>query len=179
MSKSDNTSKNRTCIILQRVIMELLDRHSFQKITVNDICRTAIISRAAFYTHYDDKYHLLRCALENSKSNFFGAGTDTFNEKELLSILKNIHTHGNVFKNMLLDDANHELFAMLARLFTDAIADCLKRDDKEYSMPIELLSVYAAGGCTYMLLWWIKNNYSLPEEELAHRLTELISRSLR
>ncbi len=180
MSKSNNSAaKNRTCIILERVIIELLEKQDFQKITVNDICQTALISRAAFYTHYNDKYHLLRSALEDCKSNLFGPEAEALNEEELLSILKNIHSHADFFRNMLSDDANHEVFAILSRLFTDKISGKLKRENKEYSMPIEFLAVYTAGGCTYMLLWWISNNYSISENEMAHKLIELIFRSLQ
>ena len=80
---------------------------------------------------------------------------------------------------MLADDRNHELFAMLSRLFVDAIAENLGHSQRTLSMPSEFLSVYAAGGCTYLVLWWITENYATSEEDLADRLLELLSRILR
>lgn len=176
MSRPEN-ARNRTCIILQRVIIELLEKHSFQKITVNDICQKAMISRAAFYTHYNDKYHLLRCALKNSELNLFNAEGDILSEANLVQVLKNILGRAEILKNMLSDDTNHELFAMLMSLFTDEFSNHLKREGREYSISSEILAVYVAGGCACTLLWWITNNFSISEDEMAHRITELISRS--
>lgn len=178
MSKPGN-AQNKTRIMLQRVILELLENQSFQKITVNDICQKALISRAAFYTHYSDKYHLLRCALQNNESNLFRAEDNILNEAELALALKNMHKHAKILKNLLSDDANHELFAMLMNLFTDEISNHLKREGKEYSMSSEILAVYVAGGCAYTLLWWITNNFSISEDKMAHRMAELISRSFQ
>jgi putative transcriptional regulator len=37
---------------------------SFAKITVNDICDTAMVSRSTFYTHFEDKFFLLNTAID-------------------------------------------------------------------------------------------------------------------
>ena len=178
-TKNRTVAQNRTCILLERTILKLLETQSFNKITVNKLCDAAPVSRAAFYSHYDDKYQLLRSALEHKKPELFGDGIGDLNRDTLLSAVRNIRHHGSAFKNMLVGDRNHELFAMFSRIFVDAIAEKLEASQEKLSMPSNFLSVYAAGGCSYLVLWWITENYAVSEEELTDRLLELLSRVLR
>jgi len=41
-------------------VLKLLNRRNFEKITVNDICEEALVSRATFYAHFNDKYDLFK-----------------------------------------------------------------------------------------------------------------------
>lgn len=43
---------------LKNSLLELLKVKTFEKITVSDICKTAMINRVTFYSHYQDKYDL-------------------------------------------------------------------------------------------------------------------------
>jgi len=55
---------------LLKAFQSLLYKKSFDKITVNDICEKALVSRAAFYTHYNDKYALLKDSLMDTGQEF-------------------------------------------------------------------------------------------------------------
>ena len=45
---------------LYTALLTLLQKGSFEKITVRNICEEALISRVAFYAHFADKYDFLR-----------------------------------------------------------------------------------------------------------------------
>lgn len=49
----------RTRQLLSHAFMELLERQSFDSITVQDIAERATVNRATFYSHFQDKYDLL------------------------------------------------------------------------------------------------------------------------
>jgi AcrR family transcriptional regulator len=49
----------RTNQLLQQALLELLQEKSFTFISVQDISERATVNRATFYTHFEDKYHLL------------------------------------------------------------------------------------------------------------------------
>ncbi|HEX8995148.1 MAG TPA: TetR family transcriptional regulator [Ktedonobacterales bacterium] len=49
----------RTRQLLQQAFRELLERQSFESITVQDIAERATVNRATFYAHFEDKYALL------------------------------------------------------------------------------------------------------------------------
>ena len=45
--------------VIRRSFLELLEKKDFSRITINDICDRACISRNTFYAHYADKYLLM------------------------------------------------------------------------------------------------------------------------
>lgn len=49
----------RTHRLLSQAFMELLERQSFDSITVQNIAERATVNRATFYAHFQDKYDLL------------------------------------------------------------------------------------------------------------------------
>jgi TetR/AcrR family transcriptional regulator, ethionamide resistance regulator len=51
--------------------LRLAERGSFRDLTVDEIARSAGISRSAFYTHFDDKQGLLRVALEEVSARLY------------------------------------------------------------------------------------------------------------
>lgn len=44
---------------IKKTFIELLQKNSFEKITVTDLCERGCISRITFYTYYDDKFALV------------------------------------------------------------------------------------------------------------------------
>lgn len=170
-----NNNQNRSCLLLEKAIMELLEKNSFQKITVNDICKKAYVSRATFYTHYDDKYQLLSCAINNQKRNFFQVERDILEEKELTNILKSIHKHEKFFINIFVDDSRNEIYSIFSHSILDKISVRIKKDKAEAD---ENLALYIAGGCSFILFWWMKKGYREPEEKLAKDLIFFINQSM-
>ncbi len=53
---------------LKTALLDLLQRRSFVKISVYDLCSHAHISRSAFYVNFEDKYELLAYCLEERKA---------------------------------------------------------------------------------------------------------------
>ena len=49
----------RTKKLLTDSLKNLLQEKSFDKITVNDICERAMVHRATFYNHFNDKTDLV------------------------------------------------------------------------------------------------------------------------
>ena len=51
---------NYTKMMLKQSLLQLLLTKPINKITIKELCETADINRATFYTHYQDAYDLLR-----------------------------------------------------------------------------------------------------------------------
>jgi AcrR family transcriptional regulator len=49
----------RTRKLLREALVELIEERSFEAVTVQEIAERAMVSRAAFYRHYRDKYALV------------------------------------------------------------------------------------------------------------------------
>ena len=55
---------------LTSAMFRQLSHRSFEKITVNDLCEEALVSRATFYVYFRDKYDLLKYWLITLKDDF-------------------------------------------------------------------------------------------------------------
>ena len=49
----------------------MMEEESIEKISVIDLCNKAMVNRATFYAHFEDKYHLLTFALEELKDDLY------------------------------------------------------------------------------------------------------------
>jgi AcrR family transcriptional regulator len=60
MSQSEKGLRfRRTQKLLRDALIELIEESSFDALTVGEICERAMVSRAAFYRSYQDKYDLV------------------------------------------------------------------------------------------------------------------------
>ena len=56
--------QRKTRKLLVDALAQLLQEHSFQELSVVDICRRAMVHRTTFYAHFNDKQELLLYLLE-------------------------------------------------------------------------------------------------------------------
>lgn len=71
---------------LYKTLLELMKEKSFEEIKVSDICEHALINRSTFYSHYEDKYELLKDAIDDIKNSL----KQELNKILILLIQKNI-----------------------------------------------------------------------------------------
>jgi AcrR family transcriptional regulator len=128
----------------QRVIstaLKLADRGSFRELTVDEIARSAGLSRSAFYTHFGDKEELLLAAVEDVSRRLYemadrwwhGVGPPAervrraiegvvsvyADEAGLLRIATEVSTY---------DEQVRELWLDIAERFIDATADHVRAE---------------------------------------------------
>ncbi len=82
----ENTRKESAKTVLMNTLEQLLHIKPFQKISVNELCETALVSQSSFYANFEDKYHLLACCLE-SKSAEIDALIATHPPQEFLTVV--------------------------------------------------------------------------------------------
>src|SRR5579863_8436947 len=75
-----NVRVRRTQKLLREALIELIEEHSFEAITVGAIAARAMVSRAAFYRNYQDKYDLVEQIFDEAMRALLNAvgdlGTD-------------------------------------------------------------------------------------------------------
>jgi L-cysteine desulfidase len=102
------TKKNLTSSI-----WKILQSRSFAKITVNDICDEVLVSRATFYTHYKDKYHLIQHCLWKSGRNFLNS-INSLSETEKENMIGNLFENNIKIIMNLAADCDSELFYIIS-----------------------------------------------------------------
>ncbi len=71
--KADNLRIKRTKILLREALIDLIEEKGFDTLTVGELTERAMVSRAAFYRNYRDKYDLVEQIFEEAMSTLFNA----------------------------------------------------------------------------------------------------------
>lgn len=68
-----NLRVRRTQKLLREALIELIEERGFEALTVGELTERALVSRAAFYRNYQDKYDLVEQIFEEAMSALLGA----------------------------------------------------------------------------------------------------------
>src|SRR5262245_61075870 len=71
-----NVRLRRTQKLLRDALVELIDERGFDAITIGELTERAMVSRAAFYRNYQDKYDLVEQIFEEAMSALLAAVGD-------------------------------------------------------------------------------------------------------
>lgn len=161
----------RTKEYLAKTLLRLLEKQSFSKISVNDICLEASVSRSAFYYHFQDKYDLVLFALDSLKQTFPSDQASLSLEDRLRLVLDNVKQNIRVFKNLLLADLDVELLNLFRQSFR-ANFQAQGLDIKDCSIPgiPEITMVFYVSGISSSIIHWVQNNTPYSVEEMTQSL---------
>lgn len=168
--KSQDIRITKTRMALSITLMELLEKKSFRKITVNDICQNAMVSRSTFYMHFEDKYQLMLFCLQMERQRLYETAQNMDLQSHFKMVLTLIYERKKVFYNFLRADLDMELFDMFKNFFHNYITDILNLIEQQgvkLPGPIPILAVYYASGLTGIFIWWIEQDFSASIDEMA------------
>src|SRR5579884_2137673 len=70
---ADNLRVRRTKLLLREALIALIEERGFEALTIGELTERAMISRAAFYRNYQDKYDLVEQIFEETMSTLLNA----------------------------------------------------------------------------------------------------------
>lgn len=158
-----DTRFNDTDHLIQVAFIELLNKKSFIKITINDICKQALIGRSTFYHHYVDKYELLDDTIDKIVNNF----QQLLNQREhcltdddfLIYLYNDLFNDRDAFLTLLtVKESSSPLDTQIKKLlknFSVPIVDSLNS-----SLPKDFLTDLYAVTALNAITWTLKNGYS-------------------
>src|ERR1700681_169580 len=76
----NNVRVRRTQKLLREALIALIEERGFEALTIGEITERAMVSRAAFYRNYQDKYDLVEQIFEEAMSALLGAVGDLWQE---------------------------------------------------------------------------------------------------
>lgn len=179
MGNADDSAKVlQTKRILAEQLMELLEHKNFKKITVNDICQSAMVSRSTFYLHFEDKYQLFRYCIERELSRLESVIREGDIKAATLLTLDMLLEKKNFYYNTLAVETDQELsdifMAAFCRFFAAQIEERQCAGQK-IPGPVSIVSAFYAGGVTAANIQWIKDNFAISKEEMADCQRSLLS----
>lgn len=183
--QSKDLRVRRTHKLLQSSLIELVKEKPFDKITVTDICERAMVHRATFYTHFEDKYQLL----DDCIGGFFSAFDEVAVTEHSVDGYKEYFT--NVARKILADiEKNKAVYKAFMRqndatfehTLTQNVYEklCVKYDNCVAhgvipSAPKEIFASFYAGACSSLVMWWIKSDMPVSSDVLVGYMGKFIA----
>lgn len=174
MAKCYSKNLTRVQILIRDSFLYLLKKQSFYKIHVKDIITGAGVSRAAFYSHYENKYELLESIqvefLDGLKENFHAVRTSSQGKTLTLelpdatriysSYFNYIEENAEIFKLLLGQNGDGLFLEKLTTLIIEEQSKTRKDWDIEKVFPkpyISYLTILLSYGYAGVFIKWINS----------------------
>lgn len=189
MEKNEDMRVRRTHKLLVEAMFSLLEKKRFDDISVRELCDQAMVHKATFYKHFEDKYHFFEFCIETELEKLVPSlegDINSLNRKEyFMSII-----------NKVLDflDANRKMVKLTieatnSNTLTDAIHKAIsaeiygkltesERAGISYRVPVKMLGEYYAGALIALAKWWIMSSTKISKEEVAGYVDILVEDSI-
>lgn len=162
---------NRTVRDFENALENLLEKHQFAHLTVDQICNEALLHRSSFYRYFHDKYDLLEHLIDTRVRDIIDGASS---ESDLIeSGVNYIDTHKKIFRNVTDSGPNRTLFSELMRIISEVIINRSKAQPTDtigkmiqHSNNPELLAYSISGSFMGACFWWQTKNYNVPKQEV-------------
>lgn len=156
----------RTVRDFQNALLTLLEEHSFEHLTVDQICQEALLHRSSFYRYFRDKYDLLEQTLR-TQINHLVDKSDS--EDDLIKqLIYYVSEHKNIFRHLASESAHSSLYAEMMHILSQIM---LERREEQSNDPVikllqetddpEMLAYVLSGALIGTFYWWQNKNYDV------------------
>ena len=169
MSRPD-VRVRRTRTLLRAALVELIEDRGFDRITVGELTSRAMISRAAFYRNYRDKYDLVEQIFDEAMAEMTDTEDDTRSPgQRWAGFLRHIDTYHRLYRALLgrngspwfADRMRNALAAMSTAHLPGRTADDL--------VPSIVSAIFVQS-----IVWWLEHDRPYPPDRMAEQSSDLI-----
>lgn len=167
---------DRTRLLIISTMFELLAQHTFENISVNDICLAASVSRTTFYVHFDDKYQLVVACMEEFRKELDKLFVSGKQPDAISQMVAAIDQERAVFHNLFTGKENRELEHMLQDFLVEQCSAELEKQRSlgiTFTVPIHVVSLFFAYGMSGLIVRWVTGTLPISREELVRCLIEM------
>lgn len=162
----------RTVRDFQNALLALLQKNSFDHLTVDQICNEALLHRSSFYRYFNDKYDLLEQTMGAQISQIADSGDSE--EDVIKQFVLYIDGHKEIIRHLASSNSHSSLYTEMLQIFSQVILDRCKHGKTsdpvilalQHSENPEMMAYVFSGSIIGAFYWWQKNNYNVPTEEL-------------
>jgi AcrR family transcriptional regulator len=192
MQNLEDLRVRRTRKLLQKALLEAASQKGFAHVTVRDITERAMVNRATFYRHYEDKYDLLRQYMEalsgmiDSQDEASSAEDGNRSADSLPAGLVNLCRHiqaNREFYRVMLGSQGDPAFC--AQSFRDFIERGLRRmlsnqapQSDSGRPPVDLTVSYLLSAGIGAMVWWLEQEQPCSPEQMAEWLYQFSMASI-
>ncbi|AFG38211.1 TetR/AcrR family transcriptional regulator [Spirochaeta africana] len=175
----------RTTRNLKRALQQLLWHQRLEEVKVQDICARAMVHRATFYAHYQDKYHLFQEILDDIAAEIEGnsrpSGPGVLPRQLYLQTaaraIDYVSRHREHLRDTLRSNKDSMAYFMIYNAAQDFITNLLKQYQQvnDYLLPVEVISRFTTAGLTGLVFYWVESDAPYTKQEMRRMLQTIIT----
>lgn len=183
--QKQNLRIRRTQKLLREALIELIEERGFEALTVVELTERAMISRAAFYRNYQDKYDLVEQIFEEAMNALQKAvsETDTDHPSQIwIQFFEHIEEHERLYGALLGENGSPWFISKMRQIMIDlikkyqeipvwqSIPDRPIYPDSDKFVPHIVATLFVES-----ITWWLENRKPYSPEEMLSRCALLVS----
>ena len=180
-----NLRVRRTKILLREALIALIEERGFEALTIGELTERAMVSRAAFYRNYQDKYDLVEQIFEEAMSALLGAVGELGREHPAeiwVKFFEHIASYDRLYRALLGSKGSpwfvRKMRADLALLVKER--GHLSHGEDARSLPVHAVSDEFVPDLVSALFveaitWWLEHGRPYTPKEIATRVALLAS----
>ena len=181
VSPVKNLRLRRTQKLLREALIELIEERSFDVLTVGEITERAMVSRAAFYRNYQDKYDLVEQIFAEAMNALFDAVSERGTEhppQVWVRFFEHIAEYERLYRALL----GRKGSPWFVRKMRASLLDLLKQQlpvwqaaagHPLYSASDEFIPNLVVTMLVEAVTWWLENGKPYSPQEVARRCAVL------
>ena len=193
MQNPEDLRVRRTRKLLQKAMLEAVREKGFAHVTVRDITERAMVNRATFYRHYQDKYDLLThymgelSELIDSAEGESSPGNQPFLSLDtppsgLMKLLRHIQVNADFYRVMLSQQGDPSFCGQVFRDFIEkGYRQILSKQGNQSDPdrpPTDLIVNYLMSAGIGAIVWWLEQDQPCSPDQMAVWLYQLSMASI-
>jgi AcrR family transcriptional regulator len=158
----ENVRVRRTRKLLRDALIELIEEHGFDALTVGRITEQAMVSRAAFYRNYRDKYHLVEQIFDDAMDTLLST-VDGSVAGRWTGFFDHIAEHERFYRAML-GTGGSSWFAARMRTSLARMSTAHLGTPEDDLAPTVLGAMFVQS-----ITWWLEHDRPVPASLIAAR----------
>src|SRR6266702_3071620 len=176
-----NLRVRRTQKLLREALIELIEERGFEALTIGEITERAMVSRAAFYRNYQDKYDLVEQIFEEAMRALLGAVGELGQEHPTeiwVTFFEHIAEYDRLYRALLGSKGSpwfvRKMRARLSGLVKERGQGHLPHGPIASARPVhtfsdELVPDLVSAMFVEAITWWLERGRPHPPREIATR----------
>ena len=183
---TQNVRLRRTQKLLREALVELIEERGFDRLTVGELTSRAMISRAAFYRNYQDKYDLVEQIFDEVMSTLRGAmahsALDEHPPQAWVTFFEHIAAYERLYRALL----GRQGSPWFVRKMRASLADLVKEHERilgavtssdwpSLTFSDTFVPDLASAMLVEAIVWWLEHGRPYTATEIASRCARLAS----
>jgi AcrR family transcriptional regulator len=165
-----NVRVRRTRALLRQALVELIEDRGFDRVTVGGLTSRAMISRAAFYRNYRDKYDLVEQIFDEAMAEMTADEDGTRSPgQRFADFLGHIDTYHRLYGALLGRKGSSWFADRMRKALAAMSSEHLPGRNADGLVPSVVSAMFVQS-----ILWWLEHDRPCPPEEIASQSSRLI-----